>query len=64
METALSSGPVGRMTAPVLQMAALAGAGVIEGAETVGGVRGGWCDHPEAFEEAVADEEIGALLEA
>jgi hypothetical protein len=51
------------MAAAILEVAALAGACVVERPEPVGRLGRGRCYHPVALEEAVADEEIGALLE-
>ena len=63
MPTAGSSGPVGGCAAAVLEVAGLAGAGVEQRPEAVGGLRRGGRGHPELAEEAVADLEVELALE-
>ena len=53
----------GRVPTTVLEMAALAGAGVVQRPEPIGCLGRGRCRHPEPAEQTVADEEICAVLE-
>jgi hypothetical protein len=52
------------MAPAVLEVAALAATGVVQGPQTIGPLGRRRRGHPVTPEQAVADEEVGALLEA